>query len=228
MAKRELYERAISMRKEGKSYSQIRDVLEVSKGSLSRWLKEYPLPHERINELRENSEKRIERCRETKARKRAARVGEIYTRISEDIGVLSDRELFLAGLFLYWAECTKGEPGRVCMTNTDPSMLFFFMRWLSAQGIEHSRLKVKLHLYSDMDIEAETAFWSKTLALGQEAFRKPYIKATVYDKPKNYRGRFGHGTCNVFLNDVLLYEKILAGIDYLGSVSGSVRKFEAV
>lgn len=35
--------KALSLRKEGRSYSQIRSVVKVSKGTLSRWLENYPL-----------------------------------------------------------------------------------------------------------------------------------------------------------------------------------------
>lgn len=195
MAKPELRERALEMRKEGMSYSAIKEALGVSKGVLSVWLRDYPLSRERINELRGNSERRIERYRETRARKREERMRFTYESAAREIGTLSDRELYLSGLFLYWAEGTKASRGTVCMTNTDPSMLLFFIRWIEAQGVVRARLKVKLHLYSDMAVEAETAYWEHTLGLPRTVFMKSYIKITTFDKPKNYKGRFGHGTC---------------------------------
>jgi len=218
MTKHILRERALEMRREGSSYGSIKDTLHVSKGTLSVWLRGYPLSKKRIDELRGSNEHRIERCRETKARKRAEREKSVRENISRDIGTVTDREFFISGLFLYWAEGTKAERGLVCMTNMDPRMLIFFIRWLEVQGVERFRLRVKLHLYSDMDIQSETLFWETILGLGAAVFRKPYIKASVHDKPRNYKGRFGHGTCNVFLRDVALYERVMAGIEHLGEM----------
>lgn len=215
MAKRELREKALAMRSEGMSYSQIKDVLGVGKGTLSVWLREHPLSRERINELRGNSERRIERYRETRARNRAKREKDVYEEVSLEIGSISDREFFIGGLLLYWAEGTKAARGVICMTNTDPTMLTFFIQWLTRLGVNRSQLRVKLHLYSDMDIEKETHFWQKVLNLPREAFKNPYIKTSLYTKPRNYNGRFGHGTCNVYISDIDLYERIIAGIEYI-------------
>lgn len=230
MAKWELREKALDMRGEGMSYSQIKEVLGVSKGTLSVWLREHPLPRERINELRGNSERRIERCRETKARKREERMRGVHENVRLEIGSMSDKEFFIGGLLLYWAEGTKAARGMVCMTNTDPAMLTFFIRWIKQQGVDQSRLKVKLHLYSDMNLEKETYFWQEVLKLPKEAFKNPYIKTSLYNKPRNYNGRFGHGTCNVFVHDIDLYERITAGIEYIRHIDmqSSVGKFEAV
>lgn len=221
MANHELHNRALEMRLLGMSYSQIKEELGVSKSTLSVWLREYPLSRDRINELRGRSEKRIERYRETWSRKREERMRNAYDMSAKEVGELSDRELSIAGLMLYWAEGTKAARGVICMTNTDPAMLIFFIRWIQKQGVEHSRLKAKLHLYEDMDIEAQTAFWSSTLGISSEAFRKPYIKASSFEKRRNYKGRFGHGTCNVFVNDIALYEKVMSGIDYIRNTYGA-------
>jgi len=69
MARRLDKEKAIKLRLEGQSYSQIKAELGVSKSTLSGWLGDYPLSSERINELRAHSFKRIERYRNTMQRK---------------------------------------------------------------------------------------------------------------------------------------------------------------
>jgi len=51
MAKHELHNQAIDMRKEGASYSQIKAKLGISKSILSGWLKPYPLSPERLKRL---------------------------------------------------------------------------------------------------------------------------------------------------------------------------------
>ncbi|MBI4919858.1 helix-turn-helix domain-containing protein [Candidatus Azambacteria bacterium] len=70
--------KALSLRKEGKSYSQIKSAVSVSKSTLSNWLKDYPLSKERIRSLQALSEQRIENFRKTMMRKRQSRLDKIY------------------------------------------------------------------------------------------------------------------------------------------------------
>jgi hypothetical protein len=196
MAKRELKARAIEMRIQEMSYSQIKTELGVSKGTLSGWLQDYPLSKERINELRGWSERRIEKCRETKAIKKRARLESIRKQTVIDIGKLSKHELFIAGLFLYWGEGSKTKYTSTSVSNTDPAVLIFFITWLELLGVSRERLKVHLHLYTDMNIETELHYWSQTFKLPSTAFRKPYIK-TSRRSGLTYPQKFTHGTCNV-------------------------------
>ncbi len=107
------------------------------------------------------------------------------------------------------------------MTNTDPAMLLFFITWLRSMGVQKSRIRGYLHLYEDMDIEKETKYWARTLAIKEENFRKPYMKSSDQSKRKNYKGRFGHGTCNLYVHDIGLYEEVMSGIEYIRTTYGS-------
>ena len=87
-------EKAIKMRLQGMSYSQIREKLKVSKSTLSTWLEKYPLSKEKIRELRDWNPQRIENCRNTKLKKRQKKLEDVYNMISLEIGTLSKRDLF--------------------------------------------------------------------------------------------------------------------------------------
>jgi hypothetical protein len=214
MAKKKLRQQAIDLRKKGFSYSQIKDQMGTSKSTLNYWLRDMPLSEEKIRELRGNSAVRIERYRNTMKKKRELRFANSYDSVAKDIGSMSPREIFLAGIFLYWAEGTKGRNGVVEMTNTNPYMLRFFMVWLGAEGVEVSKIKIHLHLYTDMDIDVHMKFWSKTLSIPLAQFHKPYIKVTN-EKAITYKNGFGHGTCSVIICDSVLSRRILMGIQYL-------------
>src|SRR3989344_4371562 len=157
--KREL---ALTLRKEQHmSYSQIKEILKVSKSSLNLWLKDYPLSRERINELRGNSEKRIERYRETRRKTKEARLLTYYLEQKKLILPLSKRDIFIAGLFLYWGEGSKAKATDVSVSNTNPSVINFFIHWMETIfDIPGSQLKFRMHFYEDMDIKKETAFWA--------------------------------------------------------------------
>jgi transposase len=99
MALRELKEKVLEMRREGMSYSQIKAAVKVSKGTLSLWLRDMSLSKERILELGPKNQRRIENCRNTKAKKRQARLDSVYSKVTKDIGKLSKREIILSGIF---------------------------------------------------------------------------------------------------------------------------------
>ncbi len=213
MALRKLKEKALEMRKRGMSYSQIRAVVKVSKSSLSLWLKDMPLSKERIYELGARNQRRIENCRNTKAKKKQDRLDEVYKKVSKDIGSLSSREIFLCGLFLYWGEGSKTSYTAVEITNTDPSMLKFALIWFRNLGIDIGKIKVKLKIYKDTDREKETLFWLETLGVERHQFRFYIKKTNQFDI--TYKVGYGHGTCSLYYGDRDIYEIIMQSLRYL-------------
>jgi len=212
MARFKDHEKALALRKQEMSYSQIKKILGVSKSTLSDWLHRFPLSEEKIRELQQQvwkkSEAAIERFRNTMRQKREKRLKEIYETQKKTILPLNNREFFTAGLFLYWGEGTKCRRDGLSISNTDPSVIKFFIRWLSKNlGVPRNKLRVGLHLYNDMNINKEMEFWSRALKIPLSQFIRPYIKKTSSERI-NHKGGFGHGTCNVRINSVPLAEKI--------------------
>lgn len=212
MANKILKIKALEMRlKKQMSYSQIKELIGVSKSTLHYWLRDYPLSPERIKELGPNSERRIERFRDTMAQKQKVKSDIAYEKVSKDIKKLSMREMFLCGLFLYWAEGAKTMNSSTMLTNTNPKMLKFFIKWLDLLNIPKDKLKVFLHLYSDMNIDKEINFWSKELNIPKSQFRKPYIKKTLFTNI-TYKNGFGHGTCSILYGNKPIYDYVLMGV----------------
>jgi len=218
MARKKDKQKALEYRSKGYSYSQIKEKLKISKSTLSGWLHDMPLSEKRIRELRADSPIRIERYRNTMRAKKDTRLKEIYKRVHKDIGILSKRDLFLAGLFLYWGEGTKASNCSVVLTNTNPAMLKFFIKWLELFNVKRKSLKVKLHLYSDMNIKKSLDFWSKELKIPISQFRKPYIKKTSL-KSITYKNGFGKGTCCVMFDNRDVWEYIIMGLKYISEIS---------
>jgi len=212
MARFKDHEKAIILRKKEMSYNQIRKILKVSKSTLSIWLRNYPLSEQRIRQLRDWSEQRIEKCRETKRRKKERRLKETYETQKKFILPLEKRELFMLGLGLYWGEGAKFKMDRLSISNTDPALINVFIYWLTKSlGIPRKKIRVLLHLYKDMDIKKEMHFWSDILKIPLSQFNAPYIKKTSSERI-DHKGGFGHGTCNLGINSVPLAEKILMGL----------------
>ncbi len=212
-------QKALDLRKQEMSYSQIREKLGVSKSTLSNWLKDYPLSKQRIAILRDKNEHRIERYRETMQKKHTARLKKIYEEEKKNLLPLNDREIFIFGLGLYWGEGTKRQMRELTISNTDPNLIKFFIYWLEKNlKVSREKVKIQLHLYHDMNIDEEMIYWSKVLEIPISQFNHPYVKKTSTININHKRG-FGHGTCNASINGVPLAEKILMGIKAIADIT---------
>lgn len=217
------HEKAVALRKQEMSYSQIKNILNISKSTLSGWLKQYPLTKKRISELKDKNEARIEKFRETMRKKRNDRLTTIYQEQKNIIFPITKRELYLCGLFLYWGEGTKSHDAELRITNTDPSMIKFFIYWLEeCLKVPKKEMTVYLHLYKDMNINNEISYWSTILNIPTKQFAKPYIKNNSSINI-NHKGSFGHGTCNLKVGSARLSERILMSLKVITDKYGKMR-----
>jgi hypothetical protein len=219
MARKLDRQEALKLRQQGKSYSQIKEALNLSKSTLSLWLKKYPLSKEQIDNLRGKNPKRIEKFRETMRLKHNLRLQNIYNKKSNTLLPLSNKELLVAGLFLYWGEGSK-TTGNVSINNTDPDVLKFTLFWFcNVLKIPKDKIKVYLHLYKDMSSQQEIKFWSDNLKIPISQFAKPYIKSSNREN-LTHKG-FGHGTCGLTIHKINIKEDIMMSIkaisDYYSS-----------
>lgn len=187
---------ALKMRKQGESYSQIKAKLKVSKGTLSRWLQNHPLSGDQMRKLRDLNPKRIEGYRETMRKKKEEYEGKMFLRALKDIKPVKKRDIFIAGIFLYLGEGGKTTPYSATVSNTDPTILKWFIKWLALYGVGKDQIRIKLHLYSNMNFTDEKNYWKYCLKLKDSNFVKPYIKQSSSDSI-TYLNSSKHGTCNV-------------------------------
>ncbi|MBI2008624.1 hypothetical protein HYS82_03150 [Candidatus Amesbacteria bacterium] len=210
--RREDRRKAIELRKKGLSYSEIRKRIVVGKSTISDWLKNIELTEAQKQRLYERKLIGVEKLQKIMKSRREMFKKEVYDKQKALIGSLSERELLMVGLGLYWGEGRKGG-SQVSISNTDPSMVNLFLKWLE-QCFEVARtnrkLRVILHLYSDMNFEKEAGFWRGYLGLSEEQFNKPYVKVNSR-LGLDHKG-FGHGTCMIYYSDVKIKEQIRAAI----------------
>lgn len=214
---------AIKLRLSGATYNSIRDSLGVSKSTLAGWLKNIPLSDKQIQNIKNDARtKRIESYIKTTKERRRKIFESFCIQEKSALLPLTERELLIAGLFLYLGEGAKSDWWRIQISNTDPSIIRFSVYWLTKiLGADKNKLKIQLHLYSDMDVSREIKFWQNITRLRINQFIKPYIKKTSSQKIDH--PSFGHGTCNVYISKVDLKHKIMAGIKViLDSINGPV------
>ncbi|MFD9863593.1 hypothetical protein [Streptomyces alboflavus] len=189
-AKDELRARARELRLEGFTYDQIEVELGCSRSSISLWVRDLPKPPRRdpSEQARLAARKRWEhesavRDEERRRTKEAAR---------QEVGPMSDRELFLLGVGLYWAEGGKDKPydrrENVAFVNSDPGMIKVFLSWLDLLQVERERLRFYVMIHETADVPGAERYWADLVGADATAFNKTTIKK---HNPKTVRKNVG-------------------------------------
>lgn len=181
--------RARALRREGRTYDQIQMELGASKSSISLWVRDLPKPPPRTRE--EASEIARRGWRVTLERRERERQ-QVKAQAALEIGSLSERELLLVGVGLYWAEGAKSKPHRraECVTfiNSDADMIRVYLAWLSLLGVEAERLRFSVMIHESADVEASERYWADVVGRGKGAFGKTTLKR---HNPKTVRKNVG-------------------------------------
>ncbi|OUC84320.1 hypothetical protein [Streptomyces swartbergensis] len=178
-AKDDLREKARELRLQGWTYDQIQVELGCSKSSISLWVRDLPKP-ERRQRTREEASAIAKRGWEAKLRLREEERQRTRAVATREIEHLSDRELFLVGVGLYWAEGAKSKPyrrrERVIFVNSDPGMITVFLAWLDLLGVERERLKFAVHVHESADVAGAEQFWADHVGIDRAALLKTTLK----------------------------------------------------
>jgi AcrR family transcriptional regulator len=159
-------EQARLLRAEGHTVADIAETLGVSKSSVSLWVRDI--------EIEVRRRVAVNRRPHAQHIAKLAEIEECDSVGAERIGVLSNEAFLVAGVALYAGEGSKGD-GRVSFANTDPSMVRFFCVWLRKFfAIDDARLRVRVYLHEDLDLEAAEQFWSGVTAIPRSQFRAAY------------------------------------------------------
>jgi hypothetical protein len=183
IAKYDLKEKAIALRKEGYTYSEILRQIPIAKSTLSDWLHSVDLSKHQKQLLTEKKLAAAKRGGAAKHQQRLDKVKAITKAAKVEIGSLSNRELWLMGTMLYWAEGSKEKdwnPGSgVRFTNMDPAMICFFLKWLKEIcniGPEELIFQIYIHDTHRNRIGEIIKFWSQKINLPSEFFTNIYFK----------------------------------------------------
>ncbi|WP_324612819.1 hypothetical protein [Streptomyces specialis] len=111
-----------------------------------------------------------------------------------EVGRLTDRELFLVGVGLYWSEGSKSKPHAVRETvtfiNSDPDMITVFLAWLRLLGVAPDRLRFRVQIHATADVAAAESYWRGITGAGREQFTKTTLKRHT---PRTVRKNVGDG-----------------------------------
>ncbi|QDN98901.1 hypothetical protein FNV65_23995 [Streptomyces sp. S1A1-8] len=189
-AKDDLRDRARELRGQGWTYNEIQAELGCSMSSVSLWVRDLPHPEPRCTpeEQRARMNAGLARLRAEQDRVRE----ETKRAAAAAIGKLTDRELFLVGVGLYWAEGAKDKPysrrEQVLFVNSDPGMISVFLAWLDLLQVERERLRFRVMIHESADVPAAERFWADHVGADGSSFNKSTLKK---HNPKTVRKNVG-------------------------------------
>jgi transcriptional regulator with XRE-family HTH domain len=201
-AKDDLRSKARDLRVQGLDYEEIAAELGVSKSSVSLWVRDLPRPPGlSYEECRKRAAEGIRRYWEAERPAREAEREAARAAAAAQIGQLSDRELLIAGAIAYWCEGAKNKPyrrsDRVTFMNSDPSLIRFFLRFLSAAGIASDQLIFRVYIHEDADADAAQQFWLAITQAHPAQFRGPTLKRHNPTTARKNKGDNYHGCLRV-------------------------------
>ncbi|MDX3089014.1 MULTISPECIES: hypothetical protein [Streptomyces] len=189
-AKDDLRARARELRLQGWTYDRIEAELGCSRSSVSLWVRDLPRPQPRASseQARLAAQKRWEHELAVRETERS----QVKETARQQIGSVTDRELFLIGVGLYWAEGAKDKTYArreyVLFVNSDPGMIGLFLAWLRLLGVEEERLRFRVMIHESADVEGAERYWADLVGTDPSRFDKTTLKR---HNPKTVRKNVG-------------------------------------
>lgn len=178
--------------------------LGVPRSTIYKWVGDIPVPGSGSGGgfTAEDRGRGTQAMRESRRRQR-----ELYYRFGlENYGQLSSTPAFRDFLVSYVALGKKGDSREVSFTHPDPAMMQLARHWLDTYG--RNRLRYRLHLGPDCDVDRAVSYWAKRLGVAAEE-----IKCEVSGDANSPRRSSLLGTLRIASTDTLLRVELQAWID---------------
>jgi hypothetical protein len=197
--------KAIELRKQGFSYSEISNSIGIAQGTCSAWLAHITLsPKAKKILLQKGLAGRLKglnkRNQNIKDKYRAIEQIVSYDLKSLDNSLLTRR---LLCSFLYWAEGSKSR-NEFKFINSDPMMIKLFLKlFRESFNLDENKFGAIIHIHSYHDKFTQLQFWSKLTKISVNRIGIYHKKNSGKRKRLNYQGCI---TINYY--DVKLYKAL--------------------
>ncbi|KKS77082.1 MAG: hypothetical protein UV64_C0004G0013 [Parcubacteria group bacterium GW2011_GWC1_43_11b] len=208
----EYKDKAVKLRKQGRSIRDIESELKIPRSTLSGWFKNIELKKSQKKILEQKHQKAL-----IKARKGAVKwhnkqkadrilVAEIEAEKTLNKILINDEILELSLAMLYLGEGTKAGT-KTSMGNSDPLILKLFLKSIqNLYNLKIDSISFYLHLRADQNPELMKKYWSRELKVPIKRFRKVSIdKRTI--KTKTYSHY--KGVCVIDCGNVAIQRKLV-------------------
>ena len=199
-SRREIKEKVVNLRREGKTYSEILKFLnlKIPKSTISGWCRGISLSVNYQRRIKEISDSNLIKARklavEEKKMKAIKELESIRKRnyhLSQKIEDIETAKIALA--MLYLGEGAKNRKrGSVTFGNSDPLTVSLFLCLLRVvYKIDESKIRCTLQCRADQDIKRLEKYWSRVTDIPFERFYKARIDPRTIGKPSkklDYKG----------------------------------------
>lgn len=199
-------QRAIALRKKGRTYSEILAKIPVAKSTLSEWLKSVQLATPQKQRITKKRKAAALRGAQARHQNRISEVEALEHKGLIEVNMLSPRELWLVGIALYWAEGSKqydhSPSTGVTFNNSDARMLLVFLKWLRQMNVPPSAICFELYVHETRKAEIATfkRWWIRELNISPNQLDRVYLKkGNPKTKRKNVADLY-HGLIRIKVN----------------------------
>lgn len=205
----DIKEKVVSMRQGGLSLGAIQKQTNIPKTTLHSWLSGVEVAEELREAIKRNALAALQKGRvisqKVKKEERISIEHSLSQKGMERVGKITRKELFIAGIALYWAEGFKNKhEHRLGFCNSDPAMIKFYINWLEeCLDVKRSDLVARLtvnHLYESRIKELED-YWSKETGIPLHQFTKPFYQNSTWKKQYNQDNY--HGVLRIHVKNSL-------------------------
>ena len=187
------------LRKQGWSLGKIQKKFGLPKTTIYSWISDIKVSKLQQEKIRISALQALQEGREkAQAILRLQRIAKEQTLLADGIrsvGKLSHKELFIAGIALYWAEGFKNKhEHRLGFCNSDPAMIKFYLHWLEkCLSVKKQDIIARVTVnnsYKDK-IEVIELYWSQFTEIPLSQFTKPFYQNIQWKKQfdqDNYHG----------------------------------------
>lgn len=206
--------KAVVLRGEGMSIKEIARIVDVSKASVSVWVRDIVLSKDQLNALKTKgfSSEIIERRRHKRLENEQNKRDNITALAQKDIRNISLRDLRLIGLCLYWGEGGKTHKGAARISNSDPAVIKVMMRFFREIClVEEKKFRAHIHIHSHLDVEKAENYWAQISGIPRTQFFKTYAKPSIASM--NKKDSLPYGTFDIYVCNAKLFLQIIAQIE---------------
>ncbi|MBI4079038.1 MAG: hypothetical protein HY429_01950 [Candidatus Levybacteria bacterium] len=195
------------LRRRGYSLGQIYEVTSIPKTTIRTWISDISLSEAQLTRLKNRTQKALQAGRlrvQTSAKnKRIGLENSLLIKGKNDIGNLTKRDLFIAGIALYWAEGFKNKhEHRLGFCNSDPKMIKFYIWWLEkilAVNKNDIIARLTLNISYKKKVREMEKYWSELTGLPLSQFTKTFYQTSKWKKQYNVDNY--HGVLRVHVKD---------------------------
>ena len=176
------------LRQKGYSYREIEKITKTSKSTIGNYCQNIKLNKVQTQRLSDNQKNGLIKASllgsQSNRNKRLIQEAQLLKKGQKQIGKMSQRDRFIAGIALYQGEGSKTN-NAIEFTNSNPETIKFMVSWICKFcDIKKSKLRFNLWLHYNLNESDAIDFWCQFLKVESFQFGKTYFAKNKLNSPK--------------------------------------------